>query len=185
MWWAWPRPWHLGIRLLPGPRADGEDVEIVHPIYPRYLSSKICAFSGQSSALLVIFTCFVAISTKPLCPESVLWLNFSHASTFWKGLENRENFRRKIVISPLLHLSRTSRQKRESSSNQNNLCWLLSKRTGLQHFFGWSSFSNSPNLSSKKCVYLKLLRCRSSLYWTTISLAVLSFKFLNIHLTIQ
>ena len=83
-------------------------------------------------------------------PHKVCFLvKLSHASTFWKGLENRTNFRRKIDIS------RASRKKQEFSSNQNNLRRLLSNRTGLQHFFGWSSFSNSLNLSSKKCVHLK------------------------------
>ena len=88
-------------------------------------------------------------------PHKVCFLvKLSHASTFWKGLENRTNFRRKIDIS------RASRKKRESSSNQNNLRRLLSKRTG--HFFGRSSFSNSLNLYSKKCMYLKLWRSSKS-----------------------
>ena len=87
-------------------------------------------------------------------PHKVCFLvKLSHASTFWKGLENRTNFRRKIDIS------RASRKKQEFSSNQNNLRRLSSNRTGLHYFFGWSSFSNSLNLSSKKCVHLK--------FWTS------------------
>ena len=52
--------------------------------------------------------------------ESAWTLKVSHTSTFWKGLEKKANFRRKIAVSLLLlHLSRASRKKRESSSNQS------------------------------------------------------------------
>ena len=65
------------------------------------------------------------------------------------GLEKIANFRKKIVISPLLlHLLRWSRKTPVTSSNQNNLHRLLSLPTGLQHFHNWSCFLNK-NLSTK------------------------------------
>ena len=65
-----------------------------------------------------------------LGPERGWRSKTSDERTFLRGLENRANFRRKIGPF-LLHLSRASRKKRGSSSNQNNLCRLLSKHTGL------------------------------------------------------
>ena len=72
------------------------------------------------------------------CPETSE--SFFLSNFFWRGLENRATFRRNIDISPLLlHLSRPSRKKRDTSSKENN--YIRSQQI----------LSNSINLSSKKC----------------------------------